>query len=138
MKYEVLSQGEGALMIKRRLDEALRARDPYTVGWGTIERLLFRGEAGASLVSYSYDNLSEVFSGDLSSGNSTLSINYAFKYYRYILSLMSANPPSASPLKSLRTNWMLACSSAAEIMSVPPLWENKSSSKPNMCLNKPA
>jgi hypothetical protein len=45
-------------------------------------------------VNITFDNLSQLASGSVDSGDSAIGINYIFKYTRFVQSQLSANPPS--------------------------------------------
>jgi hypothetical protein len=99
MKFQTWSQEEAQKEIPLRLRAGIEHRSQFEAQWRANEDMLFSsngtGEAGA--VSVSFDNLSELFAGDMDSGDSWISTNYCFKYLRYIHSQMSANPPSVTP-----------------------------------------
>lgn len=99
LKYETWSQDDAAREVPKRLKEALQYRKQWEPGWRTNELLVFgsNGAGQSSEVSISYDNLSELFAGDLDSGDSWITINYTFKYLRFLHSQMAANPPSVTP-----------------------------------------
>lgn len=100
MKVEQWDQAHAEREIQRRLRDALDARKPYEAGWRANERLMFRSDgvgASGAEVAVSYDNLAELFAGDLDTGDSWITINYSFKYLRFLHAQMSANPPSVTP-----------------------------------------
>lgn len=97
---EQWSQGDAEREIPRRFKEAMDARKRFEPGWRAKENLIFRSDGGttaSSEVAVSYNNLAELFAGDLDSGSSWITINYTFKYLRFLHAQMSANPPSVTP-----------------------------------------
>ncbi len=96
LKFEVLDQSEAEKLITQRLQDALEWRTQFETQWRSNELMLF-SNGSISDVSVSYTALSELFTGDLDTGDSAMSINYMFKYLRYIHAQMSANPPSVVP-----------------------------------------
>jgi hypothetical protein len=100
LKVEQWSQGDAEREIAKRFKEAMEARKRYESGWRAKEGLIFRSDGSSSAsseVAVSYSNLAELFSGDLDVGNSWITINYTFKYLRFLHAQMSANPPSVTP-----------------------------------------
>jgi hypothetical protein len=100
LKVEQWDQRKASEEIPRRLKEALDFRRRFEPGWRANESVLFRsdGSAGSgSEASVSYGNLAELFAGDLDSGDSWITINYTFRYIRFLHAQMSANPPSVTP-----------------------------------------
>lgn len=98
--FEQWSQADAEREIPQRLKDAITHRSQFESSWRTNESMLFSpsGGATASDVSVSYSSLAEFYGGELDAGDSWISINYAFKYLRYIHAQMSANPPSVMPL----------------------------------------
>lgn len=98
MRYEQWSQSDANREVPKRLKEALEFRRQFESGWRNNEQILFNANGTASAdASVSYDNLAELFSGDLDSNDSWIVINYTFKYLRFLHSQMAANPPSVVP-----------------------------------------
>jgi hypothetical protein len=52
------------------------------------------GFRNAGTANITFENLAQLASGDVESGDSAIGINYIFKYTRFIHSQLSANPPS--------------------------------------------
>ncbi len=100
MRVEQWNQAKADEEVPRRLREALEYRKKLEPGWRANENMIFKSEgtaSGGNEVSVSYSNLAELFAGDLDTGDSWISINYTFKYLRFLHSQMSANPPSVTP-----------------------------------------
>lgn len=98
---EQWSQEDARRELPKRLKDAITARSAKERDWRRNEQMLFMPGAqgdGSDQVTVSYDSLAQFGTGDLDVGESWLSINYAFKYLRYIHSQMAANPPSVMPL----------------------------------------
>lgn len=98
---EQWSQEDARRELPKRLKDALTARSQREPDWRRNETMLFMPNSvgnGSDQVTVSYDSLAQLSTGDLDAGESWLSINYAFKYLRYIHSQMAANPPSVMPL----------------------------------------
>lgn len=97
VKIETWDQKTAEEQIGRRFQEAKKFHARFHPQWRANELTLFamNGTTGApSLTSYSFDSPGDLNSGDLDSGNSLISINHTFRYHRYLLGLMSANPPT--------------------------------------------
>lgn len=97
LKFEQWDQAEAAKEVPRRLKDALEHRRQFERGWSTNEQMLFGNGVATDDATVSYNSLAEVFGGEQDVGDSWISINYMFKYLRYIHSQMSANPPSVVP-----------------------------------------
>lgn len=93
-----LSKEEWKERLKTQLERAKKFRSQYESTWNTNETMIFQPVGGTvSNVSVSYEALSEIFQGDIDSGDSDISTNYAFRSLRFVHSQMSANPPSVIP-----------------------------------------
>jgi hypothetical protein len=100
LKVEQWSQGDAEREVPKRFKEAMESRKRFEPGWRAKEALIFKSDGsptGSTEVAVSYDNLAELFAGDLDGGNSWITINYTFKYLRFLHAQMSANPPSVTP-----------------------------------------
>lgn len=76
--------------------EAKAYRAPYEAVWAANIRQ-YTGNLGfrnAGSVNITFDNLTQLTSGDAESGDSAIGVNYIFKYTRFLQSQLSANPPS--------------------------------------------
>lgn len=84
--------------LKRRLDAARRYRETFEAQWktnlGTLNNPLSQK---ADQFNITFDNVIELESGEVDSGDSEAGFNYVFKYIRFWHSQMSANPPSVLP-----------------------------------------
>jgi hypothetical protein len=99
LKFESWSQEDAEKEIPKRLKSALEHRSQWEAEWRTNELILFGdGRLGDDQITRSYNALAEVLGGDVDVGDSWLTINYAFKYLRFIHSQMAANPPSVMPI----------------------------------------
>lgn len=101
MPFETWTQEDAERELPKRLKDALTYRSQFEADWRRNEVLLFMPNAmggGSDQATLSYDSAAELWGGDLDSGDSWISVNYAFKYLRYIHSQMAANPPSVMPL----------------------------------------
>lgn len=95
-KLEQLDQAGAEALVTQRFKEAKEFHKQFHPNWRANELTLFQlnGIGGQSITTYSFDSQADLASGDLDVGNSAISINYAFRYHRYLLGLMSSNPPS--------------------------------------------
>lgn len=97
VKIETWDQKTAEEQIGRRFQDAKKFHARFHPQWRANELTLFamNGITGtSSITSYSFDSAAELNMGDLDSGNSAISINHTFRYHRYLLGLMSANPPT--------------------------------------------
>lgn len=100
-RIEQWSQADAERELPKRLKDALTYRSAFEPDWRRNEALLFMPGAsdnGSDQTTVSYEAAAELWGNDLDVGDSWISINYAFKYLRYIHSQMAANPPSVMPL----------------------------------------
>lgn len=100
LKVEQWSQADAEREVASRFRDACQYRKRFEPGWRANESMIFRSDGnggGSSEVSVSYNNLAELFAGDLDTGESWITINYTFKYLRFLHAQMSANPPSVTP-----------------------------------------
>ena len=99
-RFEVWDQEDAQRELPKRLKDALTQRSAFEASWRANETMLFTPNAmgGAEQITVSYESAAELWGSDLDTGDSWVSINYAFKYLRYIHSQMAANPPSVMPL----------------------------------------
>lgn len=85
--------------LTKRLRTTKEARKSTEMRWETNRRMIFSPQASlTSQFTVSYDSLAQLVNTDLDGSDSDFSINYLFKYVRFIHSQMSANPPSVTPV----------------------------------------
>jgi len=99
MRYEVWDQKTAQETVFKRFEEARKYQEQFERSWIANEQVLFTasGNAGGESISYSFEALQELFAGDQNSGDSWVSMNYAFKYIRFLHAQLSANPPAVIP-----------------------------------------
>lgn len=98
LKYEVWDQGKAEKEVSSRLKKALKYHEQFHDGWAAKENILFKNILnGSSQGGFSYNNMAQLFTGDNNEVDSRLSVNYAYKYVRFIHSQMVANPPVVTP-----------------------------------------
>lgn len=98
MRYETWTQEDAEREIPKRLKAAIEARSRWEGEWRANESILFGSGLLDSDTTVSYDSIAELLGGDIDVGESAITINYAFKYLRYIHAQMAANPPSVMPI----------------------------------------
>jgi hypothetical protein len=78
-----------------RLSMAQEYRERFEPQWGENDQTI-NNAMGHHLGQFNltFDNLVELESGEVDSGDSDIGMNYAFKYLRFFHSQLSANPPS--------------------------------------------
>lgn len=78
-----------------RLSMAQEYREKFEPQWGENDQTI-NNAMGHHLGQFNltFDNLVELESGEVDSGDSDIGMNYAFKYLRFFHSQLSANPPS--------------------------------------------
>lgn len=97
IKVEQWDQKTAEEQIGQRFRDARKFHAKFHPQWRTNELTLFALNgisANDSLTSYSFDTMAHGAGGDLDMGNSAISINHTFRYHRYLLGLMAANPPT--------------------------------------------
>jgi len=98
LKYEVWDQGTAEKEVGQRLKRALKYHSQFHASWAAKENILFKNVLDLdSRVGFSYNNIAQLFAGDNNEVDSRLSVNYAYKYVRFIHSQMVANPPVVTP-----------------------------------------
>jgi hypothetical protein len=94
-KVESPSPEEIKERLTAQLEWAKTHRKPHERQWWANNQILDSAvgsmEIGATL---SYDNAADYRHGSVDSANTTVGINYAFKFVRFLHSQLSANPPS--------------------------------------------
>lgn len=98
-----LSPEEIKEKLKKQLEWAQEFRSQAERQWVANGMILNAANGSMNIdATLSFDNSAELNQGAVDSGNSTIGINYAFKYIRFLHSQMSANPPSVitSPTSS--------------------------------------
>lgn len=91
--------------LRKRLDSAIRYRQPLESQWGRNEMTVFNtggASASASSLRFSFDSAVELGTDGPDNSSSDIGVNLAFKHWRYICAQMSANPPTvvATPTSS--------------------------------------
>lgn len=98
LKYEVWDQAKAEKEVAQRLKKALKYHAQFHDGWAVKENILFKSILdGGSKPGFSYNNMAQLFVGQNNEVDSRLSVNYAYKYVRFIHSQMVANPPVVTP-----------------------------------------
>lgn len=97
-KVQSWGPNEWKTQLKRRLDHAKKYRELFEPqmkeNLGTINN---PRSQQADQFNVTFDNVMELESGEVDSGDSEIGMNYAFKYVRFWHSQMSANPPAVVP-----------------------------------------
>lgn len=94
---QVVSWGEEdwSRELKQRLDRAMKFREAFEAQWQENMSVVMNATGRNNpRVSVSFDNILELDSGEVDSGDSQVGMNEVFKYVRFWHSQMSANPPS--------------------------------------------
>lgn len=95
MRVEIWDNKKASEVLAKRLKKAKEARKAKEWQWDYNYIMLFESPNPSwSQMSYSYDSLSELFRESLDTSDSNISINYMFKYLRFVHAQMNANPPS--------------------------------------------
>ena len=83
--------------VLERLNHAATTREIYEAQWGENDQTI-NNAMGHHLGQFNltFDNLLELESGEVDTGDSDIGMNYAFKYLRFFHSQLSANPPSVT------------------------------------------
>jgi hypothetical protein len=90
------SSEEAAKILRQRFEAAKKMREPLEPQMRRNFQIINNADSRSdNQVSLSFNNLAELSAGEDNSGQATASMNYAFKYLRFLHSQMSANPPSA-------------------------------------------
>jgi len=97
IKIETWDQKAAEEQVGRRFREAKQFHAKFHPQWRANELTLFAMNGASSsnhMTSFSLNSPVDAYAGDLDQGNSMISINHTFRYHRYLLGLMSANPPT--------------------------------------------
>jgi hypothetical protein len=98
LKYEVWGQEQAEKEIRSRLKKALIYQEKFHSSWAEKENILFKSLSDIDRsVGYNVNDISRLFGGEMNEADSRLSVNYAYKYVRFIHSQMVANPPVVMP-----------------------------------------
>lgn len=83
--------------LKKRLDAAMRYRQPLESQWARNEMTVFNTggpSANMTAMRFSFDSSVELGMDGPDNSSSDIGVNMAFKHWRYITAQMSANPPT--------------------------------------------
>lgn len=98
MRVEQWTQERAKEELTKRLKLAKSVREAFEPRWQTNHNTIFNPRMNsADVPNPSFTSLSQVINQDLDGSESEISINYVFKYVRFIHAQMSANPPSVIP-----------------------------------------
>lgn len=99
LKYNIWDEDTAKQELKSRLDRAKKYRYNFEARWLANEAILYQEQRERIATTNDVDLVELSASSDMEydSPNSNISINYAFKYLRFLHAQMSANPPSVVP-----------------------------------------
>lgn len=87
---------EAKIKLAKRLDDSITARRDIEYQWQENEKTIYntRGVTFNNDLSISFDSEAELGVSEVDNSETDVGVNYAFKNFRLIHSLLSANPPS--------------------------------------------
>ena len=94
ISLDIWSEEKAKQTLAQRLAYCKKYRKRFETGWKENESILFQGSLAAEAPIPSFNSLAEVYADTVNTPDSRVSMNYTFKYLRFLHAQMSANPPS--------------------------------------------
>ena len=95
MKVQVWSKEDYTKNIEKRFRRAVKYREIFEAHWKENDAIINNDRTGEqNQFNITFDEITELEGGEVDAGDSSIGMNYAFKYLQFFHSQLSSNPPS--------------------------------------------